>query len=638
MKHPQRVAILVISFFFLLPLPVLAGTFTAFGPQNYVRETGDPVTVIKSFTVLNPNTTYTLEIHNGGLVDSEFEKVSSSVFVLNGVQIVGPDEFNQNVTLVEKSVSLAASNELSVEVRGKPGGGLTIQIIGVDDDLPTITASVSPSPNAAGWHNQDVTVAFTCTDATSGIAQCPGPITVSTEGANQIITGTAVDQAGNSASTSVDLNIDKTPPAIVLTSPAASFATNKPALTVAGNVADTNGITQVSVNGIPVTLTDGAFSLDVTLTEGDNLLTVTARDIADNTATLTRTVTLDTIPPRVAITAPANLSTFNTSAIAVTGTVDDPQAIVTVNGIPAPVSNGGFSANLTLGEGTRFITVVASDPLGNTSTASISVTIDITPPRVIINTPQDGMTLFASPITVTGMINDIVSGTVNGNNATVTVNGVPAVVSNRGFVAENVPLTSGANTITAVGRDTAGNQSQASITVILDTSAPARIKIISGDMQSGLIGTALAQPLVVQLIDAVGTAMPNRSVTFSVTRNNGTLDGSQRTVTLSTDSQGKAQVGLTLGTYAGAGENRVEATSPGFVGEAVFTATGVAGNAAKIHQVNDSVFRGAASTALAQPLQVIVTDNGGNPVAGESVTFTVVAVEVWWTIAPPSRS
>lgn len=120
---------LVFTFTFLLGLVCFlpsswAGTFTAFGPQNYLRETGSPIAVIQSFTVLNPNTTYTLEIHNGGLVDGEFEKVSSSIISLNGIQVVGPQDFNQNVAFVEKPVTLSATNELSVELRGKPGGGL----------------------------------------------------------------------------------------------------------------------------------------------------------------------------------------------------------------------------------------------------------------------------------------------------------------------------------------------------------------------------------------------------------------------------------------------------------------------------------------------------------------------------------
>jgi hypothetical protein len=94
MKLRRRLPIFSLTIILILacfPLPSWAGAFTAFGPETFTRGTGDPVTVTRSFSVLNPNTIYTLNIYNGGLVDGEFEKVSSSVVSLNSVQIVGPD-------------------------------------------------------------------------------------------------------------------------------------------------------------------------------------------------------------------------------------------------------------------------------------------------------------------------------------------------------------------------------------------------------------------------------------------------------------------------------------------------------------------------------------------------------------------
>lgn len=83
---------------FLLTLLVaksgLAGTFAAFGPVTYVRGTGDPVTVTSTFSVRNPSTQYTLHILNGGLADTQYELVSSSFVTINGVQVVGPSNFN----------------------------------------------------------------------------------------------------------------------------------------------------------------------------------------------------------------------------------------------------------------------------------------------------------------------------------------------------------------------------------------------------------------------------------------------------------------------------------------------------------------------------------------------------------------
>src|SRR5712664_3379115 len=125
-----------------------AGTFTVFGPKNYVRGTGAPVTVTDTFSVLNPTTQYTLKAFNGGLQNSTTELVSSSVVTLNGVQVLGPSDFNKNVTEVDVPVTRQASNTISVQVRGQPNGVLTILIVGVDNEPPIIKASVSPAPNA----------------------------------------------------------------------------------------------------------------------------------------------------------------------------------------------------------------------------------------------------------------------------------------------------------------------------------------------------------------------------------------------------------------------------------------------------------------------------------------------------------
>ena len=106
----------------------------------------------------------------------------------------------------------------TVTYRSVSGAGNAEQpktlVINIDKTAPVITASVSPAPNANGWNNTDATVTFTCSDNGSGIASCTPAVTVTTEGAGQVITGTATDKAGNTATTSVTLNIDKTAPLI----------------------------------------------------------------------------------------------------------------------------------------------------------------------------------------------------------------------------------------------------------------------------------------------------------------------------------------------------------------------------------------------------------------------------------------
>ena len=79
---------------------------------------------------------------------------------------------------------------------------------------PVMSAVRSVEPNANGWNNTDVSVTFQAVDALSGVASISGDATVTTEGADQLVMGQAVDKAGNIASLSVVVRLDKTPPSV----------------------------------------------------------------------------------------------------------------------------------------------------------------------------------------------------------------------------------------------------------------------------------------------------------------------------------------------------------------------------------------------------------------------------------------
>lgn len=706
--------ILFVSLFSLTSFGLVhAGTFNAFGPANFIREVGSPAAVINNFSVLNPNVQYILQISNGGLEDSEIELVSSSVILLNGVQVVGPAEFNQNVAFLEVDVTqeIAINNELSVELRGKPGGVITIIIVGTDNDLPTIVATATPGPNANGWNNTDVTVSFDCQDFTSGIASCTIPITISLEGAGQIISGTAVDFAGNIATTSITLKIDKTPPTITgtglpaanaavwnntdvtvtfvctdllsgiaecpgpflltleganqivaatsrdqadneasgsisinidktqpvisITDPIGGLVTSVQDIVVNGTVIEANTISSLTCNSQTGTVSAGLFSCSISLVEGFNPILVETIDIAGNLGSSSITVEFvppDIIPPFVTITDPPNLSLFASSPITVSGTIDDVTAGVSVNGVPATVSGNNFTAaGVVLKEGINLITATATDPANNAGTNTISVTLDTTPPIVVIQTPEDGTVTNQATIDVAGVVNDITTGQVNGDDVTVTVevegNSIQASVSNGSFLAVGIPLLPRPQLITAIATDKVGNTGSTSITVRKQDLQGQAITPISGNNQSGTIGTTLFDPLVVQLIDAQGNPVQNRPVTFTVIRSDGILSTpleEGRSLRVFTDAQGLAQTFLTLGTRAGAGNNRVRATAVGFVGDVFFCGSALPGNPTGIKIVSGENQTGGVNQPLPNPYVIMVHDSGGNPVGGVQVSFEVV--------------
>jgi len=169
-------------------------------------------------------------------------------------------------------------------------------VVGIDTTPPTITAAVSPLPNGVGWNNGDVTVTFTCMDTLSGIVSCPTPATVTTEGANQLISGTATDGAGNSASTSVIVNLDKTAPMVTITAPQNGAQLTSSPASVTATVSDAlSGIASATCNGSPATVSNGSVTCQSVLSTGSNPITVQATDTAGNTGS--STITVELLPP-----------------------------------------------------------------------------------------------------------------------------------------------------------------------------------------------------------------------------------------------------------------------------------------------------------------------------------------------------
>jgi len=130
--------------------------------------------------------------------------------------------------------------------------------LNLDRQAPVLTPTVTPAPNEAGWHATDPTIRFECTDALSGVASCPDPITVTDEGSAVDYTASAEDLAGDSAQATVTINLDKTPPQLGFTAPGHGGAVTQDPPPVTLSVSDNLAL---SLNGQPVaaecSLTDG---------------------------------------------------------------------------------------------------------------------------------------------------------------------------------------------------------------------------------------------------------------------------------------------------------------------------------------------------------------------------------------------
>ena len=76
---------------------------------------------------------------------------------------------------------------------------------------------------------------------------------------------------------------------------------------------------------------------------------------------------------------------------------------------------------------------------------------------------------------------------------------------------------------------------------------PSKLVIISGDDQQGTFGTALSNPLVVEIRDQYDNPFPGAQVTFTVTAGEGLLSGQFAVEHVTTDANGRAESTLILG-------------------------------------------------------------------------------------------
>lgn len=126
------------------------------------------------------------------------------------------------------------------------------------------------------------------------------------------------------------------------------------------------------------------------------------------------------LPPTLALTDPANLTAVAASTVTVSGTIDDPNATVVVNGITTSITAGRFSATVLLQEGANTISAVAADRDGLVMTASLLVIRDTIPPKAVIQFPPRLFKTVEEKITLTGLLRDL-GDEGSGNNVAVIV-------------------------------------------------------------------------------------------------------------------------------------------------------------------------------------------------------------------------
>lgn len=184
-----------------------------------------------------------------------------------------------------------------------PGGGTTffaydeathvlvITTTPLDTTPPFITGWRQPPANADGWNNTDVDVGFVCADEAggSGVAAVDPPVTLTTEGADQSVTGTCTDNAGNIATAVVSgIDIDRSAPVV-------AFSGNTGTYDVDAQI-DIGCTATDSLSGVATSSCTGVSGAAATFGSGAHTVTSSATDRAGNTGTSSATFTVRATP------------------------------------------------------------------------------------------------------------------------------------------------------------------------------------------------------------------------------------------------------------------------------------------------------------------------------------------------------
>lgn len=337
-------------------------------------------------------------------------------------------------------VTTDGTTQLSCEATSRGGTAEETVLVKRDASPPSISGATDPLPNAAGWHKgASVDVSFTCGDfAPSGLDGaaigdgCGPGATIADETAGTDVTGTATDLAGNTATATVTVKLDRTPPEITgSASPEPNDAGwNNENVTVSFACAD-------ALSGVASCTADTVVSAE----GADQSLPGAAEDLAGNqNSTTVEGINIDKTLPTIVGSAspPANGSGWNNSDVTVHFDCSD-----ALSGIDFCTPDVVLAEGAGQSQGGS-----ATDRAGNGNTTEVNgINVDKTPPVVAIVTPPATLPEY--------LINETVLAEWSASDA------LSGLAGASGSAANGAPIDTGSvgeKTFEVQAHDVAGNQ------------------------------------------------------------------------------------------------------------------------------------------------------------------------------------
>ena len=230
-------------------------------------------------------------------------------------------------------------------------------------------------------------------------------------------------------------------------------------------------------------MTFGVFSQEVILTDVDgpkSIAAVQKDDVGKVFDSSSVSLNLDTVAPLIGFNALSDGTHINEKNITVSGTCEDGLKVSFSGDIDGPpiisCVRGAFqtSLNLKSGDGPKAVIATQRDTAGNEGQISISLNLDTVAPLIGFNALSDGTHINEKNITVNGTCEDGLKVSFSGD-----IDRPPIISCVRGAFQASLNLKSGdgPKTVMATQRDTARNEGQISMDLILDTLNPSLLSV-----------------------------------------------------------------------------------------------------------------------------------------------------------------
>lgn len=217
--------------------------------------------------------------------------------------------------------------------------------------------------------------------------------------------------------------------------------------------------------------------------DGEQQLSVCFEDAAGNTATATASIVLDTSNPAgtVSIDGGATVTPTRDVTLTFTGPSDVAQLSI-ANAASLDCTTAvyeGFQAQkgwtLTNGDGPKDLAVCFKDLAGRTASTTAAITLDTTFPSATLSLAAGATYATTATVAAALTFSTEVTGWAIANDALDCSRAVFTAISNQPGItvaAHALSAGEGSKSVVACVRDAAGNVSQASDSIVLDTEAP----------------------------------------------------------------------------------------------------------------------------------------------------------------------